>query len=103
MSTTVETRTQTGISVAVTTQTGRGRVSLLSPAYASAEMKGMAFISVGYRPFGSVGADLVGQPTVNVGMVYTSTISDDLEVWWCDQWKMLWNKNTKVLWPEESV
>ena len=103
MNTVVETKTLRGVGVAVTMQQTGGKVSLLPTAHASVGIADKTVITVGYKPTATVGASLKGQPTVNVGLVYTTTISDDLEVWWCDQWRMLWNKNLKVLWPEESV
>ena len=103
-STVVETQTRRGMGVAVTQQqTVQGKVSLLPTSHASVGIADKAVITIGYKPTATVGAALKGQPTVNVGLVYTTTVSDDLEVWWCDQWRMLWNKKTKVLWPEESV
>lgn len=38
------------------------------------------------------------QPTVNVNLVYTAAVTEETEVWWCDNWKMLWNNQTRVLW-----
>lgn len=96
----VETRTR-GMGVSVTTKTVRGKVSLLSTSRVSACIDGNALITIGYKPSTAVSAALKGHPTVNVGIVYTSVVTDDLEVWWCDGWKMLWNNKTKVLWPEE--
>lgn len=102
MSNAIEASTQTGIGVAVTTQpTGRGRVVLLSPAAASVCIDRMPSVGVGHKSVGTVGIDMQRLPTVNVGMVYTSSAADGLEVWWCDQWRMLWNAKTRVLWPEE--
>ena len=98
----VETRTR-GMGVSVTTKTVRGKVSLLSTSRVSACIDGNALITIGYKPTTSVSAAMKGHPSVNVGIVYTTVVTDDLEVWWCDQWRMLWNKKTKVLWPEESV
>ena len=103
-STAVEAKTLRWMRVAVAQQqTVQGKVSLLPAAYASVGIADKAVITIGYKPTATVGAALKGQPTVNVGLVYTTTVSDDLEVWWCDQWRMLWNNKTKVLWPEESV
>ena len=96
----VETRTR-GMGVSVTTKTVRGKVSLLSTSRVSACIDGNTLITIGYKPSTAVSASLKGHPTVNVGIVYTSVVTDDLEVWWCDGWKMLWNNKTKVLWPEE--
>lgn len=100
-STVVKTQTLRGMGVAVTKQQTGGKVSLLPTAHASVGIDDRAVITIGYNPIATVGATTKRQPTVNVGMVYTTTISDDLEVWWCDGWKMLWNNKTKVLWPEE--
>lgn len=96
----VETRTR-GMGVSVTTKTVKGKASLLSTSRVSVCIDGNALITIGYKPATTVSASLKGQPTVNVGIVYTSVVTDDLEVWWCDGWKMLWNNKTKVLWPEE--
>ena len=38
------------------------------------------------------------QPTVYVNLVYTAAVTEETEVWWCDNWKMLWNNQTRVLW-----
>lgn len=97
----VETRTR-GMGVAVThQQTVRGEVSLLSAAHVSACVDSNALITIGYRPGIAVRASMSGHPSVSVGIVYTTIVTDDLEVWWCENWKMLWNNKTKVLWPEE--
>lgn len=96
----VETRTR-GMGVAVTHNTARGKVSLLSTSRVSACIDGNALITIGYKPATAVRASMKGHPTVNVGIVYTTVVTDDLELWWCDGWKMLWNAKTKVLWPEE--
>lgn len=98
----VETRTR-GMGVAVTHQQTVGEASLLSAAHVSACVDSNALITIGYIPGTAVSASMSGQPSVNVGIVYTTIVTDDLEVWWCDGWKMLWNNKTKVLWPEESV
>ena len=39
--------------------------------------------------------------SVNTEIVCSTSIGDDLEIWWCNGWKMLWNNKIKVLWPEE--
>lgn len=99
---TVETQTSQGIRVSVTRQNAEsGQVSLLSPATASAMITGSTIVTIGCKPIATVKTCLETQPTVNVGMVYTTTVTDDLEMWWCDSWRVLWNKNTKVIWPEE--
>lgn len=102
-STVVETRTLRGMGVAVTKQQTWGKVSLLPTAHASVGIDDKAVITIGYKPTATVGATMKRQPTVNVGLVYTTTISDELEVWWCDGWKALWNNNLKILWRGESV
>ena len=38
--------------------------------------------------------------SVSAGLVCTASIRNDLELWWCDGWKMLWNNKIKALWPE---
>lgn len=99
---TVDTQTPQGISVSVTRQnTGHGKVSLLSPATVSALITGFTIVTIGCKSIATVEASFGIQPTVNVGMVYTSTVDDRLEMWWCDSWRVLWNKKTKVLWSEE--
>ena len=101
-STVVETQTRRGMGVAVTQQqTVQGEVSLLPTAHATVGIADKAVITVGYKPIATVGAALKRQPTVNVGLVYTTTVSDDLEVWWCEGWKALWNNKLKILWQEE--
>ena len=37
---------------------------------------------------------------VEVGIICTVKLSDELEMWWCDGWKALWNNNLKILWQE---
>lgn len=100
-STVVETRTLRGMGVVVTKQQTGGKASLLPTTHASVGIDNKAVITIGYKPTTAVRAALNGHPAVNVGIVYTSVVTDDLEVWWCDGWKMLWNSKTKVLWPEE--
>lgn len=100
-STVVETKTLRGMGVAVTKQQTGGKASLLPTAHASVGIDDKAVITIGYKPIATVGAAMKRQPTVSVGLVYTTTVTDELEVWWCDQWRMLWNAKTKVLWPEE--
>ena len=39
--------------------------------------------------------------SVNAEIVCSTSISDDLEMWWCNGWKVLWNNKIKALWPEE--
>ena len=38
---------------------------------------------------------------VSVSLVCSVSISDDVEMWWCDGWKALWNNKLKILWQEE--
>ena len=40
---------------------------------------------------------------VEVGIICTVKLSEELEMWWCDGWKALWNNNLKILWRGESV
>lgn len=83
---TVETQTSQGIKVPVTRQNAEsGQVSFLSPA--SAEIKDFTFVTIGFKET---------QPTVNVSMAYTFT--DELEMWWCDNWRVLWNNGIKSIW-----
>lgn len=35
---------------------------------------------------------------VEIGIICTVKLSDELEMWWCDGWKALWNNNLKILW-----
>ena len=39
---------------------------------------------------------------VEVGIICTVKLSDELEMWWCDGWKALWNNNLKILWRKEE-
>lgn len=39
---------------------------------------------------------------VSVSLVCSVSISDDVEMWWCDGWKALWNNNLKILWRKEE-
>lgn len=38
---------------------------------------------------------------VEVGIIYTVKLSEEIEMWWCEGWKALWNNNLKILWREE--
>lgn len=38
---------------------------------------------------------------VSIGLVCSVSISDDVEMWWCDGWKALWNNSKKILWRGE--
>lgn len=38
---------------------------------------------------------------VEVGIICTVPISDELEMWWCEGWKALWNNSKKILWRTE--
>lgn len=38
---------------------------------------------------------------VEVGIICTVKLSDELEMWWCDGWKALWNNSKKILWRTE--
>ena len=40
---------------------------------------------------------------VEVGIICTVKLSEELEMWWCDGWKALWNNNLKILWRGESA
>ena len=35
---------------------------------------------------------------VGVGIICTVQLSEELEMWWCDGWKALWNNRLKILW-----
>lgn len=100
-STVVETRTLRGMGVAVTKQQTGGKVSLLPTAHASVGIDDKAVITIGYKPTATVGAAMKRQPTVNVGLVYTTTVSDGLEMWWTDGWKALWDNGKRMLWQTE--
>ena len=39
---------------------------------------------------------------VEIGIICTVKLSDELEMWWCDGWKALWNNNLKILWRGEE-
>ena len=38
---------------------------------------------------------------VEVGIICTVQLSEELEMWWCDGWKALWNNSKKILWQTE--
>ena len=38
---------------------------------------------------------------VSVSLVCSVSISDDVEMWWCEGWKALWNNSKKILWRTE--
>ena len=38
---------------------------------------------------------------VEVGIICTVKLSEELEMWWCDGWKALWNNSLKILWQTE--
>lgn len=39
---------------------------------------------------------------VHIGLVHTITKPDGSEVWWCDNWKALWDNSIQMLWHKES-
>lgn len=51
-----------------------------------------------FQPVSSASVTMYEQPTVYVNLVYTAAVTEETEVWWCDNWKMLWNNQTRVLW-----
>ena len=55
-------------------------------------------VTVALQPIESTSITMDGQPTVCVSLVYTAAVTEETEVWWCDNWKMLWNNQTRVLW-----
>ena len=40
------------------------------------------------------------RPVVNVGLVCTVSVSEDIEMWWCDGWRILWNNRLNMIWQE---
>lgn len=38
---------------------------------------------------------------VEVGIICTVKLSDEIEMWWCEGWKALWNNSKKILWRTE--
>ena len=40
------------------------------------------------------------RPVVNVGLVCTVSVSEDIEMWWCDGWRILWNNRLNMIWRE---
>ena len=38
---------------------------------------------------------------VEVGIICTVQISDELEIWWTDNWKALWDNGKRMLWQQE--
>jgi hypothetical protein len=40
------------------------------------------------------------RPIVNVGLVCTVSVSEDIEMWWCDGWRILWNNRLNMIWQE---
>jgi len=38
---------------------------------------------------------------VEIGIICTVKLSDELEMWWCEGWKALWNNSKKILWRTE--
>ena len=55
-------------------------------------------VTVALQPIESTSITMDEQPTVCVSLVYTAAVTEETEVWWCDNWKMLWNNQTRVLW-----
>lgn len=51
-------------------------------------------------PFITIKTKVNDKISVNAELVCSSPISDDLEMWWCSGWKVLWNNKIKALWPE---
>ena len=37
---------------------------------------------------------------VEVGIICTVQLSDELEMWWCDGWRILWNNRLNMIWQE---
>ena len=40
------------------------------------------------------------RPIVNIGLVCTVSVSEELEMWWCDGWRILWNNRLNMIWQE---
>lgn len=38
---------------------------------------------------------------VEVGIICTVKLSDEIEMWWCEGWTALWNNKLKILWQGE--
>lgn len=57
-----------------------------------------AKVTVTLQPVGEMGISLSPAANVCVSLVYTAAVTEETEVWWCDNWKMLWNNQTRVLW-----
>lgn len=38
---------------------------------------------------------------VEVGIICTVQLSEEIEMWWCEGWKALWNNSKKILWRTE--
>lgn len=45
--------------------------------------------TVTFQPVSSASVTMYEQPTVYVNLVYTAAVTEETEVWWCDNWKML--------------
>lgn len=46
-------------------------------------------------------AALEKRVNVEVGLICTVQLSEELEMWWCDGWQALWNNSKKILWRTE--
>jgi len=67
-------------------------ISFMHRLFVSVCCKEGARVALSYNNNFHVSTGLVC--TVNVG---TSDI-DNTEMWWCDQWRVLWNNGIKALW-----
>ena len=55
-------------------------------------------MEISFAPAANACVVMHEQPTVYANLVYTAAVTEETEVWWCDNWKMLWNNQTRVLW-----
>lgn len=101
MNTTVRVSKEEKVEVIVTQQHIRkGKIRFL-PSTSTFVTLDHSTVIIGYEPLATVETCMKKQPTVNIGLVYTSFITNDVEMWWCDNWKVLWNNKTRTLWQEE--
>lgn len=90
----VEVNKTTGIKAAV--------ISVITAITAAVTFVSSLVVRVTHEPTNiSVAVTTEDKVKVEVGLICTVAVSDELEMWWCDGWKALWNNRLKILWRQE--
>lgn len=58
------------------------------------------YVSISYNNKTTVAVSHTYNISVGVGLVCTVSYGEN-EMWWCDNWRVLWNNGIKALWPGE--